>query len=353
MNARPFYRSGLAALTALLTFGLGFEASAQSVTTTPVGAMTVTIAQAPVGGTKITTFSPCLRLPIPGTLSGKAVGTLTGVTSTAFSDSTASWAAGGLSQAATPYFIKLTSGVAVGAMWQVSTSSANTATTVNILSLGGRDPVTVGASVGDTYELIPADTLVTLFAGFEAAIGGANMDLADNVKIHDGSSWRTFYYNSTEGVQQWREGSSSFNRNNIIVRPNSGVIYMRRGQTSLTLTMIGNVVTGSEKFVVPASGASFIGGVHPVDRQVVSLNLHQMQGFVVNSGDLNAADKIRFYDGSSWRLLNYNGTQWREGSSSFNRNTLVVPAGTPIIVERGSGATGNAVLASVPVPYTL
>ena len=342
-----------AALAALLGLGFGLQVSAETVTSVPVGVMRVVIAPAPVSGTKITTFSPSLRLPVSESFVGKYVGKVTSLTSTTLSDATAAWAVGALSQAATPYYIKLTSGAAAGAMWQVSTTAANTASSVTILNLSGRDPLTAGALVGDAYEIIPADTLSTLFAGLESQIGGLNIDAADNVKLHDGASWRTFYYNSSAGVQQWREGSSSFNRNNIIVRPNSGVIYTRRGQTPIALTVMGLVVIGSEKFVVQSTGASFIGGVYPVDRQLVSLNLQSMPGFVVNSGDLNAADKVKFYDGSSWRLLSYNGSQWREGASNFNRNTLLVPAGTPVIIERGVGAAGNAVLATVPAPYTL
>jgi uncharacterized protein (TIGR02597 family) len=354
MKTTPSSRHGFgAALVALLGLGFGLQVSAETVKTAPVGVMSVVIAPAPVSGTKITTFSPSLRLPISESFVGKSAGKVTSLTSTTLSDATAAWAAGALSQAATPYYIKLTSGAAAGAMWQVSTTAANTASSVTILNLSGRDPLTAGALVGDAYEIIPADTLSTLFAGLESQIGGLNIDAADNVKLHDGASWRTFYYNSSAGVQQWREGSSSFNRNNIIVRPNSGVIYTRRGQTPITLMVMGLVVIGSEKFVVQSTGASFIGGVYPVDRQLASLNLQSMPGFVVNSGDLNAADKVKFYDGSSWRLLSYNGSQWREGASNFNRNTLMVPAGTPVIIERGVGAAGNAVLATVPAPYTL
>lgn len=346
-------RTRLSALTALLAFGLSLEASAQTVTTAPVGAMTVTLLRAPVSGTKITTFSPILRIPIGDSFSGKAAGVITTVSTTSISDSTANWSVGSLSQAATPYYIKVTSGAASGAMWQVSTSAANTASSATILSLSGKDPVAVGVSAGDSYEIIPVDTLSTLFAGFENQIGGPNVDSADNVKIHDGSAWRIFYYNSTQGVQQWREGSSSFNRNNIVIRPNSGVVYTRRGQTDLALMILGKVVVDADKFVVSATGASFFGGIYPVDRQLSTLNLNSIPGFVINNGNLDAADKVKFHDGSSWRLLNFNGTQWREGSSGFNRNTLVIPAGTPIVIERGSGATGSAVLASMPVPYSL
>ena len=353
MKVRPSPNIPLVIVAALaLGVASAGDASGQSVATTPVGAVRVSLAAAPAGGISVTTFTPVLRIPNSDAFVGNTRGTFTAVSTNSFTDASAGWAPNALSQAATPYFIKATSGNAAGAMWQISTSAANTDGSVTVLSLSGRDPVVSGVLQGDSYEIIPADTLGTLFAGLESAIGGPGMDAADTVRLHDGVAWRTFYYNNSPSVNQWREGSSSFNRNNFSIRPNSGIIYTRKGQAALSLTILGNVVTDGEKFVVGSTGVSFIGGVHPVDRQLLSLNLQTLPGFVNNTGNINAADKVKFHDGVAWRLLNFNGTQWREGSSSFNRNTLVVPAGTPVIIERGSAATGSASYVSVPAPYS-
>lgn len=338
-------------------FASGNVVSAQSVTTVPVGAVSISINAAPSGGTRVSTFSPSLRLSVGSEFQGKSKGSITGVTSTVISDTSAAWSAGGLSQVATPYFVKITSGAASGAMWQISTSAANTDNSFTVLAINSINPQSVGVVSGDTYQIIPADTLNTLFSGVESEIGGTSALTADGIRLHDGLVWRDFYYNTS--VNQWREGTATFNRNNIVVRPNSGVIFTRRKTTAIALTIVGEVVPSTEKFPVPVAGVSFIGGVHPVDRTVSSLSLNQMPGFVVNTGGgdaaLVASDKLRFFDGNLWRVLNFNSSasQWREGTSTFNRNNLIIPAGSPVIIERGSGASGSSTLASIPAPYSL
>lgn len=344
-------RALLAAFAALGGF-LSF-ATAQSVATKPVGAVTVTIPAAAVGNVKVFTFSPQIRIPSSSSFVGKSRGELSGVSATAFTDSSAAWGAGALSAAATPYFVKILTGTAAGSYWQISTSTANTATAVTAVSISGRDPISAGVVVGDDYEIVPADTLDSFFASVEGSIGGTSLATADNVRLHDGTTWRNYYYNSTNA--QWREGTSTFNRNTTIIRPDSGIIYTRRGTSTVQMTLVGNVADISEKFTVPATGVSFVGGVYPVDRTILSVGFNSMPNFVSYTGNLAAADKVRVFDGTAWRSFNYNlaNSQWREGTSTFNRNTFVIPAGTPVIIERGSGAPAGTVALSMPIPYTL
>jgi uncharacterized protein (TIGR02597 family) len=318
----------------------------------PVGGMTVTLTGAVVGGQKITAFTPALRLPVGPTFTGKSRGSLTNVSATQFTDTSASWSAGALSQASAPYFVKLTSGAAAGTWWQVSTTAANTVSTLTILNRGV-SPLTLGVVVGDKYEIVPADTLATLFSDLEPSIGGANATTADTVRIHDGTSWREYYYNTSAGG--WREGASGFNRSNTVVRPDSGIFFVRKTTGNLGLRMLGQVATVRERIVVNPTGLVVIGSVFPVARTVGSLNIQAVPGFVAFAGDQAACDKISFYDGTSWRVLQYNPTasQWREGASAFNRNTLPIPLGSPIILQRGSAATGSAALLDLNPPYTL
>jgi hypothetical protein len=301
----------------------------------------------------VTSFSPQLRLPNDATFVGKARGQLSAVSATTLTDSSAGWGAGALSASAAPYFIKIRTGVASGSYWQISTAAANTASAATVISLNGRDPVSAGVVTGDTYEIVPADTLETFFSDVASSIGGTSLSNADNVRLYDGTAWRNYYFNTS--ANQWREGTSSFNRNTTIIRPDSGIIYTRRGLTALPLTLVGNVADQAEKFTVPATGVAFVGGVYPVSRTLNSIGFNSMPNFVAYTGNLAAADKVRFYDGTSWRTLVYNQTasQWREGTSTFNRNELPIPAGTPVIIERGVGAPSGTVAVSMPLPYTL
>jgi hypothetical protein len=357
MNSTPKFRyNRLLALCA--TLGLTCLASAQTttVTTTPVGVVNVTLAAAGSGSVKITTFTPAiLRIPVSSTFIGKSRGIITSFTGTSITDTQAGWSAGSLSAAATPYFIKMRSGNAVGAMWQISTATDNTSTSATIISLHGLDPIKAGVTAGDSYELIPADTLDTFFAGIETRIGGTSSSTADTVRIYDGSAWHEYYLNTSVSPAQWREGTATFNKNNTVLRPNSGIIYTRRGTTPIVLPLPGNVCDIAEKYPVPALGVTFISGSYPVDRPLSTLNINSLSGFKAYSGNLANADKVTFFNGTAWKTYNFNNTanQWREGTSSFNKNNDLVAAGSPIIIERGAGNTGSAVLYGAPLPYTL
>jgi len=341
-------------LLALLIAGLATSSFVYSATiaySPPVGGMTVSLTGSVGGVQKITSFTPALRLPISSSFIGKSRGVLTAVSATQFTDTSAAWAAGALSQASAPYFVKITSGAAAGAWWQISTT-ASTTSTVTIVNTNV-SPVAVGVVAGDRYEIVPGDTLATMFSGLATSIGGTSASVADAVRIHDGAGWREYYYNTT--AAKWREGLSTFDRSNTVIRPDAGVVVVRKIAGNLGLRMIGSVAVTSERIVVKPTGLTVVGSVFPVARTVGSLNVQSLPGFVAYTGDQAACDKISFHDGTGWRILQYNQTasQWREGISTFNRNNLSIPLGAPIILQRGSAATGSAVLLDLTAPYTL
>lgn len=319
----------------------------------PVGGITVTLAGAVNGVPKISTFTPSMRLTLGSNFTGKGRGTLTAVTSTTFTDSTAGWSAGTLSQAAAPYFVRIRSGAATGTWWQVSTAAnaANTTTTVTVLNRG-INPEAAGVAAGDAYEIVPGDTLQTLFADIATTIGGTTATTADAVRVHDGVGWREYYYNITNN--QWREGTSTFNRSTTVVRPDSGVVYVRKSSGNVSLVLLGAVSDAQEKFTIASSGVTPIGSVFPVARTLGSLGIQTQSGFVPFTGNLAAADKVTVFDGVGWRTFHYNqaNAQWREGTSTFNRNTFALPFGAAVVLERGTGSTGSYILTQTP-PYTL
>jgi hypothetical protein len=320
-----------------------------------MGSVTVTLA-APVNGVpKITTFSPALRMFLGSNFVGKGRGTFTGVTATVLTDSTAGWTAGALSQAATPYFIRFRSGAAAGTWWQVSTSlsSQNTNTSLTVIGRANTTPLALGAAPGDAYELVPGDTLATLFGSIASSIGDTTPALADTVRVHDGVAWHEYHYNTQAG--QWREGAAPFNKDNIVIRPDSGVVFIRKHPGSVSLVMTGAISTETERVLVPPTGVTLIGSVFPVSRTLGSLNLNNLERFVPNTGNIAACDKIVVFDGVAWHSFNYHlaSGQWREGSAPFNKNSYAIPFGSPIYIERGSGASGPPGLVSLAPPYTL
>ena len=318
----------------------------------PLGGNTIVLAGASSGVPKVTTFSPALRLPVAGSFAGRARGTLTAVAATSFTDSQAGWSAGALSQVAAPYFVRIRSGAAAGTWWQISTTAANSSTDVTILNRGV-SPSTLGMAPGDVYEIVPGDTLANLLGSLAPSIGGASASVADAVRVHDGVNWREYYYNST--VSKWREGAATFDRGDTVIRPDSGVVFVRQAAENISLRMVGIVSDASERVLVNPTGVTVVGSVFPVARTLGSWNIQSLPGFVNYTGDLSAADKVTIYDGVNWRTFQYNSavSQWREGASTFNRNTFAPPFGSPVVIERGSGATGSVVQLTLQIPYSL
>lgn len=329
-------------------------ATLASATTTayspPVGGVTITL----VGGNaKVTTFSPALRMPVGSNFVGKVFGTLTNVTSTTLSDSTAGWSASALSQASTPYFIHILTGTAVGTWWQISTSvsTPNTSTVVTVLNRGGISALTAGVTAGDSYQIVPADTLGNFFANVIGSIGDINATLADQVQLYNGSSWQTYFYNSSAGG--WRLGALPVSQNNVIIPPDSGVIYTRNHSGDISLLMLGAVATQTEQILVPSTGITIVGNVFPVARTLGSLSLNSLSGFVPYSGSLTACDLVQVYTGTTWQTFNYSSGHWHIGLLPISQDAFAIPFGAPIVFIRGTAATGEPNLLTLTPPYNL
>jgi uncharacterized protein (TIGR02597 family) len=317
----------------------------------PVGGVVVTFASAQNGLPKLTTFTPALRLFPDVSLVGRKRGTLSGVTTNTLSDQSAGWAAGALSQAAAPYFVRMRSGAAEGTWWHILPSVPNTATTVTV-GHRGINPLAAGVAAGDRYEIVPADTLHTFFAEVEPSIGGATATTADIVRIHDGVIWRDYHFNTAQG--QWREGTAPFNRNHTVLRPDAGVIFLRRAATDVAVLMVGNVSTGPEKVTISATGTTAVGNVFPVPQTLSGLAFNAAPGLLGYSGDSAAADKIRVWDGVTWRVFVHATSmgQWREGTAPFNRNSFTLPLVAPAFLERAPTG-GTAFMLTLVPPYSL
>lgn len=317
----------------------------------PVGGVTVTLAAAISGVPKITSFSMPMRLPVASAFTGKVFGTLTAASdstsSGTLSDTTAGWSTSALVQTGAPYFIKIRSGNASGTIWQIA---ANTGTSLTVAANRGFTPVASGVAAGDRYEIIPGDTLATLLSGIAVSGGGTSASTADVVRIHDGVSWREFHYNTVAGA--WREGSLPIDRGTFIIRPDSGVFYMRRGATPLSLVMLGNVSTSPERIAVGATGVSVVGSVYPANRVFGALALESSPSLVRNAGTLATADKVNHFDGVSWRYYSYvvANNRWQELFADRTNTTL--PFGVPLVVARGTSATAAFWITLTP-PYTL
>ena len=230
-----------------LVLGLGESLRAQTswAVTVPQGYLMVTCPAGSVTAPSVTTFSLPLSSTVPSTFVGLATGQIASVGSNTISiDSTGTgtWSPGALSQAATPYFIRITSGVSCGQTFQISTTTANTANMVTILNQGldltsASEGIATAASstTPDTFQIFPGETLNTFFG--TSTMGSDAAATADVVELYSGGLWNDYYFNTNSSM--WQKGSVPVDQGPVVLRPDSGITFYRRGGTQLCIHVMG------------------------------------------------------------------------------------------------------------------
>ncbi len=345
----------------LLALAASPATHAQTATSRPVGYLVQTI---PSGQTR--SFS----IPFDADLSSLpgTVGRLTAVGATYVENSAAGWTPGAFSSSATPYFVRLTSGVHTGRTFRI-TSPANTATRLNLAD-DGLDLTTlnlaVGTATGTGYEIIPGDTLATFFgttaAGDSLVVQGAGDPLAaDLLQVWGGAAWLNFYYNTT--WSRWARDTDAItdpSRNDFLLRSDRGLMLTRRGTTPLTLAVVGRVLATPQRAVHTRSenALTFLATMQAGDTTLGALalqNSDRTAGWRA-SADPAQADILLVWSGATWFSFFYNNVagHWqRVGDPTPDRDGFVIAAGTPVFVQRRTaGTSADDKTISFPTPGT-
>ena len=347
----PFFASVVATFSPI-------SGVADTVSTVPVGTVNLTAA----AGTGSTSTVSVLSFPLLGTASitGQSSGVITGVTANTISNSNAGWTAGALSVAASPYVIQITSGSAKGRTFLVSTTTVNTATAVTIDSQeSGQIDLTslgiVSGASGDTYSIFPCDTLLNAFGPGSAvtsgttALGSTSPAGADVVQLFVSGAWRQYYYNTTSG--HWLRAGPNIQSDNVVIRPDTGVIYSRLAATALNLTVLGSVPAIDRKAIVSNSGVTFVSSSWPMDLTLATSNIAAIPGWVPNAS-ASSADIVQMFVSGAWRQYYYDGSHWRRAGPGTISDTVSIPAGTAVMLQKLGSATGVTTLAQT-LPYSL
>lgn len=339
-RSHSLIRPRLAALATLAVIA-GLSSSAWALTTVatvPVGYLKLEIA----GSGATTPFG----LPLDET-SAPAAGIRTGriesFTTNTLSNSSGGWT-GNLASASAPWVLRLTSGAAVGKSLEVA---SNTATTLTLL---GADLTSLGLVAGsDTFELVPMDTLWTLF-GSGTVLGGTSAALADNVQVRSGASWIAYYYDTNLGFWRRTIGPAT-NSNNVLVRPGTGVQILRRN-TALTLTFTGRVLDAPFHVAVNNATSSAIHAGYPTDTTLGGLAVQTLLPGWRSGATATGSDQVALYTGTTWVNYFYNGSFWQPSSgAATNSDSLAIPAGAVLALQR-LGTSGTSELIR-PLPYSL
>lgn len=323
----------------------------------PLGGLTISV---PTGQTR------AVSLPLihAAAGAGAVVDRVGGVGSNFIDVPSANWAPGSFSNVANPYYLRLRSGASAGRLMVVNTTP-NTDSRL-FVNNDGTDLTQAGiatGTAGDAYELVLADTLNSLF-GRTALQGGVNAVSADNVQVWGGASWLVFYYNTTR--ERWElntDTAASPKRDNFILRPDRGVMIVRRGSSDLTLRLTGRVPEVAPRHVHSRPGNSFLSDGLPVDITLSALGLRVnapgWQESATAAAAPSSADLVQVWGGASWLVFYYDSVKGRwqltaDGPTSPSRDNFVILAGRPIMVRRmTTGANGNENVLPMPMPYTI
>ena len=316
------------------------QAQTTTATTVPVGYQQLTVAAATDPSTPVSTV-----VAVPFYNPAAYAGLVTSVDSASMlSSSAASWTASQFSSS--PYFLHFKSGNSVGRYFLIT---ANTTTQLTVANRG-YDLTTISAAA-DTFEILPAFTLGTLFGTGTGTVPfqtGASATVADNVLLWNGSSWDTYYNNGTN----WKKSGSLANQNSVILYPDEGMYITRRATTPVTLTFLGTTPSTTERSDLVGPGSTFVANRFPVDTTLVNVGFQSLPNWL-NGASASVADNVYIWNGTGWGVYYYNGTNWKKSGSLSNVNTQAITSGTAMFVVRQSTATGtNATLAQA-LPYSL
>lgn len=324
-------------------------AQAAEVATTPVGVVTVNVA----AGNGVNKVRSLISVPLLGDddIAGRIVTSVSGVSANSLLSANAGWAPGALSIPSTPFLIRFTTGAAEGRTILLSTQTPNTSDTIYIDQgeASVTDLTSLGIAVGDFFQLLPCDTLASLFGTPESTgvMGGTSAAASDTLVVENSAGFsQTFYFNST--LNRWtRQALGNPDASNLPIRPDSGIMYLRLAASPLVLRITGSVPTTDRQALVKNSGMTLLSHSWPVGRNLADLGFETLPGWISSTAASNAdtiivGSSTYFFDGSNWR---------RQALGSPISNPIVDAGSTTIITKRGT-APGVSTLAQ-PIFYTL
>ena len=347
LRLRPLAAAILCSLIAPALF-------AQTATTTPVGFVTVTIPAATDASTPSNTV---VSVPLYGT--ADYVSTVATIDSTTqFTMTGAAWIAGAYANASAPRLVRVktsTTAAHVGRFFLISGNTVNQLTVTLPVTV---TDVATTLSVGDSCEIVPANTLGSVFgtaATPPTLTGGTSPNVADNVLIFDGTTWQTYFWTGATGspVNIWKK-TGPLDRSSTVIFPDEAVFVIRRDITAAaTVTLMGTVPSTAEQTDIAAAGSTFLSNRFPVDATLGGLGLQSLPSWVAGASP-TTADNVLIFDGTTWQTYFWTGAVgspvniWKK-TGPLDRSSTPIPTGTGVfIIHAGAAAALTQTLPYVP-----
>lgn len=290
-----------------------------------------------------------------------SVGRLTAVGPAYLENAAARWVPGAFASVEAPYLVRITSGRHAGRVFPII-PPANSATRLHVAT-DGLDLTTLGLETGAGaagYAIIPGDTLATFFgpAGAEDSPvlhGAPEAAAADIVQVWDGAAWLNFYYHTI--WRRWARDTDTEGdpaRNHFLLRPDRGLLLVRRGATPLHLAVPGPGATAAPRSPLPRAEQSraFLATGRNTDLTLGELALQNDARFADWRGaaDPREADLVQVWGGAAWFTFFYHPAagHWQRIGDPANRDGYVIKAGAPVLIQRRARVAPAEVPALAP-----
>ncbi|MEM6823039.1 MAG: hypothetical protein AAF558_14000, partial [Verrucomicrobiota bacterium] len=296
----------------------------------------------------LTTFTTTLE-NISSETGDISAGVVDSSSSNTITDSGANWTVDFHDSASLPQFLKLTSGLGEGTVFQITDS---TATTLTVLVPSGFDISSLISPGSTTYVIINGETLDSLFESVSVLTGTDSVN-ADRVFLFN-SSWSQ-YYKNTSDVWQREDPFGDVDATGTVIKPGQGFIYAAQSGSSPTITTSGIVSTNDySTIIVNGIGSnSFVSVGHPVDQTIESLGLESVLSGANGEANQALADKLFIYLSGSWRQFYYDTSSslWTQDDpfGDFDATGTLIPSNTPILISKVGGSGTSVATVSNPI----
>ena len=338
-------RTLIAAFTAL---GLASIVSAQTVRTTPVGAVTKAI---PTGlsSVGISLVNPDMAVALASANTTSTI-TLTGIPN-----------AGAALTAGFPFYIEAVSGVLEGERFDVDVVAtiASSSSVVTILpsSVNNTLALTTNALVGTQFAIRRHVTLAQVQSFFSSPlVGNASPGSADQIWILNSAGTGFTQYFLRNDLTTWRLTTGTVNvANTVFIPPGTGFIVQKRN-TANSLVAVGSVRVND--FSMPlGSGISFRAPAYPVSYSPASLGGTIANGWTGNISP-GSADQLRVLNtagaGFDSYFLRNDGTTWRLSTGTTNvASNLLFNYDSGFLVSRRLSDTNYILVSPVKAALAL
>jgi hypothetical protein len=297
-----------------------------------------------------------ISVPLLGELriNGARQGTISSLTPQSLSFDHGGWTPGELSNLNSPHGIVMTSGVEAGRFFLISSIIANTSNIIyfdssDLLRHGG--VTNLSLSVGDSFKIIPLETLSSFFGTPESTLikGGTSASQADIVTLINNGSAFSYYFNTTLG--RWsRVSLGNQDATHVPLLPHYGIQYSRLANTPLQFLVMGNVPQGQRFVPVKNSGSTLLSSYWTSERSLSAFPINTLDTWKVGATS-SVADTLTISQGGSISTFFFDGANWRKISLGLPlSNGFNIPLGASVLISKKGGQDGFTDL-SDPSPY--